>query len=167
MAPFSNRAFTSCSITRTCWGATLVENTPINPFIYSLQDPTRYIGRSFHAVKFLLEVPDSRDWFLDLYVVEQLERHLECQDFFSAAFIKVIITVLRPVSHFESCRLSAVPMSPSFRWGSTKSHALLRCLGLLPLSGDMSMAGEEFMECSFFLFSRFLKSLDNQYNCIA
>ncbi len=29
------------------------------------------------------------------------------------------------------------------------------------------MAGEEFMECSFFLFSRFLKSLDNQYNCIA
>ncbi len=55
MAPFSNRAFISCSITRTCWGATLVENTPINlggrdpncidivNFFYSLQDPTRYI----------------------------------------------------------------------------------------------------------------------------
>ncbi len=30
MALFSNRAFTSCSITRTCWEASLVENTPIN-----------------------------------------------------------------------------------------------------------------------------------------
>ncbi len=28
--PFSNRAFTSCSITRTCWGGTSVENTLIN-----------------------------------------------------------------------------------------------------------------------------------------
>ncbi len=51
MAPFSNRAFTSCSITRTCWGATLVDNTPINlggrdPF-YILQDPTRYIWQKF------------------------------------------------------------------------------------------------------------------------
>ncbi len=32
-----------------------------------------YIGRSSHAVKFLLEVPVCRDWFLDLYVVLQLE----------------------------------------------------------------------------------------------
>ncbi len=37
----------------------------------------RYIGRSFHAVKFLLEVPASRDWFLDLYVVVQLEQRPE------------------------------------------------------------------------------------------
>ncbi len=80
MAPFSNRAFTSCFITGPAGGATSVEITPINlgetrtvliPFLYSLQDPTRYIGRSFHAVKFLLEVPASRDWFLDLCVVVQ------------------------------------------------------------------------------------------------
>ncbi len=36
-----------------------------------------YIGRSSHAVKFLLEVPVCRDWFLDLYVVLQLERRPE------------------------------------------------------------------------------------------
>ncbi len=30
MAPFSNRALNYCSITRTCWGATSVENTHIN-----------------------------------------------------------------------------------------------------------------------------------------
>ncbi len=60
------------------------------------------------------------------------------------------------------------PMSPLFRWGSTKSHALLRCLGLLPLSSPryMSKAGEEFLECSC-LFSWFLKSLDNWFSCIA
>ncbi len=34
-------------------------------------------GRSFHAVKILLEVPASRDWFLDLYVVVQSERRPE------------------------------------------------------------------------------------------
>ncbi len=44
MAPFSNRALISCSITRTCWGATLVKNTPI---FYNLQDPTRYIWQKF------------------------------------------------------------------------------------------------------------------------
>ncbi len=31
-------------------------------------------GRSFHAVKILLEVPASRDWFLDVYVIVQSER---------------------------------------------------------------------------------------------
>ncbi len=34
--------------------------TVLIPFFYSLQDPTRYICRSLHAVKFLLEVPASR-----------------------------------------------------------------------------------------------------------
>ncbi len=32
MAPFSNRAFTSCSITRTCWGATLGGKHPHKSF---------------------------------------------------------------------------------------------------------------------------------------
>ncbi len=67
MAPFSNRAFTSCSITRTCWGATLVENTPINlggrhpnciwyPFSIVCRTQRDIFGRSFHAAKILLEV---------------------------------------------------------------------------------------------------------------
>ncbi len=83
--PFSNRASTSCSITRTCWGATSVENTPINlggrdpnciwyPFSIVCRTQQDIFGRSFHAVKILLELPESRDWFLDLYVVVQSER---------------------------------------------------------------------------------------------
>ncbi len=88
MAPFSNRAFTSFSITRTCWGATSVENTPINlggrdpnciwyPFSIVCRTQRDIFGRSFHAVKILLEVPAFRDWFLDLYVVVQSEWHPE------------------------------------------------------------------------------------------
>ncbi len=88
MAPFSNRAFTSCSITRTCWGATSVENTPINlggqhpnciwyPFSIVCRTQRDIFGRSFHAAKILLEVPACQDWFLDLYVVVQSERHPE------------------------------------------------------------------------------------------
>ncbi len=77
MAPFSKRGFTSCSITRTCWGATLVKNTPINSFSIICRTQRDIFVRSFHVVKILLEVPASRDWFLDLYVVVQSERHSE------------------------------------------------------------------------------------------
>ncbi len=50
----------------------------------------------------------------------------------------------------QKLQLSVLPVSPFFSWGSTKSHALYRGLGLLPLSSpeDMSTAGEEFLECS-------------------
>ncbi len=106
MAPFSNRAFTSCSITRTCWGWHLGGKHPYKPFFYSLQDPTRYIGRSFHAVKFLLEVPASRDWFLDLYVVVQLERRPETADRQEAS----ALTALKPSSEG-----AAIPRPLRFR----------------------------------------------------
>ncbi len=67
------------SITRTCWGATSVENTPetrtvLIPFFYRLQDPTRYIWQTFSCCQILLEVPASQYWFMDLYVVVQSER---------------------------------------------------------------------------------------------
>ncbi len=62
MASFSNRAFTSCSITRTCWGATSVDNTPMNlggrdpnciwyPFSIVCRTQRDIFGRSFHAAK--------------------------------------------------------------------------------------------------------------------
>ncbi len=62
MAPFSNRAFISSSITRTCWGATSVDKTPMNLggrdpnciwYFFSIVCKTQWgiFGRSFHAVK--------------------------------------------------------------------------------------------------------------------
>ncbi len=83
-----NRAFTSGSITRTCWGAT--SNPPINlggrepnciDTLFSIVCRTQQdiFGRSFHAVKILLEVPASRDWFLDLYVVVLSEQRPETE----------------------------------------------------------------------------------------
>ncbi len=65
-----------------------MENPPINlgrvrpelywyPFSIVCRTQRDIFGRSFHTVKFLLEVPASRDWFLDLYVVVQSERHPE------------------------------------------------------------------------------------------
>ncbi len=65
-------------------------------------------------------------------------------------------------------RLSVFPVSALFRWGSTISHALLRCFRLLLLSspGDMSTAREKFLEWSC-LFSWLLKSLEDRFNCIA
>ncbi len=43
------------------------------PFSIVCRTQRDIFGRSFHAVKILLEVPASRDWFLDLYVVVQSE----------------------------------------------------------------------------------------------
>ncbi len=57
MTTFSNRAFISCSITRTCWGATSVDKTPMNPnciwypFYIAYRTQWDVFGRSFHAVK--------------------------------------------------------------------------------------------------------------------
>ncbi len=58
-------------------GVTSVENTPINlggqtrtvliPFSIVCRTQWDIFGRSLHAVKILLDVPASRDWFLDLY----------------------------------------------------------------------------------------------------
>ncbi len=45
----------------------------LQPFSIVCRTQRDIFGRSFHAVKFLLEVPASRDWFLDLYVVVQSE----------------------------------------------------------------------------------------------
>ncbi len=47
------------------------------PFSIICRTQRDIFGRSFHAVKILLEVPASRDWFLDLYVVVQSERRSE------------------------------------------------------------------------------------------
>ncbi len=48
------------------------------PFFYSLQDPTRYILAEVSTLpKIILEVPASRDWFLDLYVFVQSEQRPE------------------------------------------------------------------------------------------
>ncbi len=62
MAPFSNRAFISCSNTRTCWWATSVDKTPMNlggrdpnciwyPFSIVCRTQWDIFGRSFHAIK--------------------------------------------------------------------------------------------------------------------
>ncbi len=63
--------------------ATSVENSPINlggqtrtvliPFSIDCRTQWDIFGRSLHAVKILLDVPASRDWFLDLFVVVQSE----------------------------------------------------------------------------------------------
>ncbi len=47
------------------------------PFSIICRTQRDIFGRSFHAVKILQEVPASRDWFLDLYVVVQSERRSE------------------------------------------------------------------------------------------
>ncbi len=47
------------------------------PFSIICRTQRDIFGRSFHAVKILLEVSASRDWFLDLYVVVQSERRSE------------------------------------------------------------------------------------------
>ncbi len=89
MASFSNRAFISCSIARTCWGGHLGGQNPhepgrarpklyLIPFSYSLSGPNEiYLAEVSTLSKILLAVPASRDWFLDLYLFVQSERRPE------------------------------------------------------------------------------------------
>ncbi len=56
MAIFSNRAFISCSINRTCWGATSVDKTPMKlPFseelqLYSLKKQKYFFSNGYTEV---------------------------------------------------------------------------------------------------------------------